>query len=112
MSEIERERYKKETGKKSSYFGNLTKEFYDWLNEMTEEDDFAKITFTSGIEKEYIKKTGKLPYQEGDNDISEDFKIWLKERSEKIQMEEGIQEVKEIKKTSQLNYWLKLEVKK
>lgn len=50
------------------------------------------------VEQEYIKQTGKLPYQEGDKDLSKEFKEWLRRREERLDMENAIKQVLEQEK--------------
>lgn len=42
--------------------------------------EYDEDYFTSDVEKQYIKETGKLPYQKGDKDLSKDFKAWIQKR--------------------------------
>ena len=48
------------------------------------------------LEKEYIRETGELPYQEGDNFITKKHEKWLNEKFKQMRKETEINDIDEI----------------
>lgn len=90
---------KRKSGEAYIRFKKERKEILEKIKEMEElkmendvdyyiDHEYDKDYFTSDIEKQYIKETGKMPYKKGDNDLSKHFKAWLQKKCARDEAED------------------------